>query len=98
MAQAEPKLMRVKALKMFQGPVEGVQRMLHPSDVTEVDRFTGYMLIAAGKAEQTEEKPRWNKDYITPKKAPASDPFGAILKAIESLTAMMGTVSAQKGR
>ena len=98
MAQ-QPKLLRVKALKKFQAPVEGVgMKMLNPGSVTDVDLFLGSMLIQSGKAELTEEKPFINKDYAEPARPVVAglDPIGALLRAVETLTKAM-TVAPQKG-
>jgi hypothetical protein len=93
MAQ-QPKLLRIKALKMFKASVEGATPiMLNPGDVVDVDLFLGSMLVNSLKAELTEEKPRIQKDY-QPEPRPSSviaDPLGAILHAIEGLTKVLGT-------
>jgi hypothetical protein len=100
MAQ-QPKLVRVKAKKMFKAVVEGsLPTMLNPGDVVDVDQFMAGMLIQCEKAELTDEKLRINKDYVaTQRPATAGlDPMGAILRAIESLTGTIGTLAVQKGR
>jgi hypothetical protein len=92
MAQ-QPKLLRVKALKMFQAPVEGVGlKMLNPGDIVDVDLFLGSMLINSLKAELTEEKPHIQKDYQPPARAASivADPMAVVLHAIEGLTKVLG--------
>jgi len=100
MAQ-QAKLIRVKALKMFKASIDGaLPIMVHPGDVVEVDRFMAGMLMTSEKAIATEEKLHLDRDYTAPVKpiSIVADPFGAILKALETLTGTLGTLSTQKGR
>ena len=99
MAQPQPKLIRVKSLKMFKASIEGaLPLMVNPGDVVDVDLFMAGMLIKSEKAELTEEKPRINKDYVAPARPVIAglDPIGALLRAVETLTKAM-SLREQKG-
>ena len=100
MQTRQPKMLRVKALKMFTASIDGASPiMLHPGDVVDVDLFQAGMLMRSEKCELTEEKPRINKEYVAPAKVDQTSDTGAgaFMKALTTLNSSVQAL-AQKSR
>lgn len=96
----QPKLMRLKAKKMFKASIDGaLPIMLNPGDVADVDVFTASMLLRSEKAELTEDKPFINKNYVAPARVNQSETgLSSLMSVLNGIQNTLATLQPAKAR